>query len=279
MTNDILYAYGFDGTPDAIDAEVQQIGPTDFNVVIIPFIHFHDGGSLFLNDKAVGDLEPGWAEAIQKLKTGYSVAKRVLVSIGGADNANDWTLLGEDMATVVGNLVEFAQTNGIDGFDFDFEGGTDGYGEQSKKTLAQATRMLKEKMPSAIVTAPPYEDPDFWAGAGGVLAQAAAGGDTPFDWWNVQFYAGDGVVPPGEYVSTFEQWSQAVGAKGNGVADGNAFVAPGTNGADMSAADFAQGLSDVRQAHPSISGGFVWEYTSLNAPAAGWASAISGALD
>src|SRR3954453_21515627 len=122
MPNDILYAYGFD-PPNDVGAEVEKIGPTYFNVVIIPFIHIHDDASLYLNNTAAGDPGPEWPGAIEKLKTGFPVAKRVLVSIGGWDNPNDWTVLGKDMSAVVGNLVDFAQANGIDGFDLDFEGG------------------------------------------------------------------------------------------------------------------------------------------------------------
>lgn len=278
MANDILYAYGFDGSKQQVAKEVDDIGGSDFDVVIVPFIHIHDDGSLYLNDTPVTDLGSWWGDAIAQLKSGFSVQKRVLVSIGGWDNANDWTLLGQDMPLVIGNLVDFTAANNIDGIDLDFEGGTDGYGETSKATVAGAARSFKEQVPDGIVTAPPYMDQDFWAGPGGVLAQAAGGGASPFDWWNVQFYVGDSNAAPDEYVTTFEAWATPIAGEGNGVADANAFVAPGCNGATFTPAQLSTGLADVRQAHPTVGGGFVWEYTSLQGPAADWASAIRSAL-
>jgi hypothetical protein len=61
------------------------------------------------------------------------------------------------------------------------------------------------------------------------------------------------------------------------VADPDAFIAPGCDGVDFTPAQLNIGLSNVRQAHSTVGGGFVWEYSSLQGPAADWASAIRGA--
>lgn len=278
MADAMLYAYGFDGTREAVEAEVAAIGPLAYDVVIAAFMHIHEGGRLYLNDTPVEDLCEGWAGLIADLKSGFHTKKRVLVSIGGADNEDDWMYLAQDLPRVVKNLVDFAKANNIDGIDLDFEGGPDGWGENSAKAVGTAARLFKQAMPRGLVTAPPYMNlEDFW---NTVLAVAANHGASPFDWWNVQFYEGESDIDPGEYVSTFEEWTAIVGSEGSGVGDPDSFVAPGCNGlpdTKFSTQNFEAGLSSVRAKHPQVRGGFVWEYTGLAAPAV-WANAVHRAL-
>lgn len=281
MANVTLYAYGFDGDATKVGQEVADIGPTQFDVVILPFIHVHEDGALVLNDTPVGQLWSGLPGAIEQLKTGFAVPKRVLMSIGGWDNANDWVNLGKYSSQAIENLVSFAQSHNIDGIDLDFEGGPNGYDDYCKQVVAKTARAYKAQMATGLVTAPPYTEQDWWAGPGGVLALAVEDGRNVVDWFNVQFYEGESDIQPDDYPSTFEEWSSLVAEPANGVADADAFVNPGCNGAadtGFSPADIKQGLLNVRNAGHRPGGGFVWEYTSLNGPAADWGNAIRGGL-
>lgn len=282
MANAMLYAYGFDGDEEHVQAEVDAIGAAAFDVVIVPFLHIHPGGVLYLNDTAVSDLFDGWADKIEQLKSGFDVKKRVLLSIGGADNEGDWASLAADIPGVVAKIVEFAKANNIDGVDLDFEGGAEG--TDWAQVLGKAASEYKQQTKGGIVTAAPFGEPSiFWTGPGGVLSAAAeaAGGESPFAWWNVQFYEGEIVVGPESYASVFENWADAVGAGGNGVADKFAFVAPGCNAVDtgFTPGEFEAGLSSVKAGHPAVPGGFVWEYSGLGGTTpAEWADAVHTAL-
>jgi glycosyl hydrolase family 18 (putative chitinase) len=281
MPNVTLYAYGFDGDAEKVGQEVADIGPTLFDVVIMAFIHVDEGGGLRLGSTPVEQLWPGLPDAIEQLKTGYTVPKRVLMSIGGWDNANDWVNLGKYSSQAIANLVSFAQSHNIDGIDLDFEGGPNGYDETCKQVVAKTVGAYKGQVPVSVVTMPPYMDEDWWAGPGGVLALTAVGGRNLVDWFNVQFYVGESDYPPDSYPSTFEAWSGLVGTPANHVASPDEFVNPGCNGAadtGFKPADLTEGLLNVRNAKHYLGGGFVWEYTSLNGPAAEWANAIRGGL-
>jgi hypothetical protein len=279
MTSDVIWAYGFDGDQQQVEEEVAAIGPTAFDVVILPFLHVHADGSLYYNDTPLDSVWCGLANALGKLKADFPVQKRLLMSIGPMQA--DFEAFVANIGTVLLELLEFTAKHHIDGIDLDYEGD---YETPYLELLAKLVSAYRAAAPDDLVTAAPYEQPEFWAGAGGLLSRTATSGLTGnlIDWFNVQFYMGSENIAPDAYPQTFETWATAVAAPGNGVPDGPDFIVPGCNGTKSAdgfgPGDVARGLQAIRRQHQSIGGGFVWNYQELNGSVGEWGQAIQAAL-
>lgn len=275
MARTILWAYGFDHAPAQVEAEVEAIGPLPFDTVILPFIHVQKGNQLVYNDTPIEKLWDGLPAALEKLKSGFPVKKRLLMSVGPFQS--DFDAIGEDYEAFVSSFIDFAKAHHIDGMDLDYEGD---YGPRNAKLLALMVNTYRRWVPDGLVTAAPYTAQDFWAGEGGVLSMARNdSGHSNFSWFNVQFYAGAGNLPPQDYPANFDSWAAAAGREGNGVSDPQDFIAPGCNGTreaerKFSPKELEEGLSLIRREHSSIGGGFVWNYEDIEWTPGEWAEAI-----
>lgn len=280
MARNILWAYGFDGDPEQVKAQVEAIGPTAFDTVMLPFVHVNTPLELLFNETPFADVWDGLAAELQRLKTAFPVKKQLLMSLGGAGSEASFKAIGSQYAAFVAEYAKFAAAHHIDGLDLDFEGN---YQDPSfRELLALIASTYRKAVPSALITAAPYEEPAFWAGRGGVLAQALKhSGRQPFSWFNVQFYEGGYNQQPSDYLGTFNSWSSEIGPAGNGVGNPGAFVVAGCNGVGVETegsfhpADVEAGLRAIRQKHSSIGGGFVWNYDGLEGSPAEWADAIA----
>jgi hypothetical protein len=273
MARAVLWAYGFDGSAGEVEAAVDTIGPLPFDTVILPFIHVHEGIELYYNDTPLEALWQGLPAALERLKRAFPVKKQLLFSVGPFQE--DFDEIGTDYQAFVKLFADFASGHHIDGMDLDYEGS---YTAEDARLLGLIAKRYREQA-GTLMTAAPYMDEAFWTGEGGVLAQAAGAAGNAFDWFNVQFYAGPGNLPPQDYLSTFDIWASAVGRPGNGVTDTPQFIVPGCNGTKEAGRSFSptnlyEGLRAIREQPAPIGGAFVWNYQDLEWTPLEWAKAI-----
>lgn len=280
MARTVIWAYGFDKEPAQVEAEVDAIGPLQYDTVILPFIHVHREGSadfeITYNDTPIEKLWDGLPEALERLKSGFEVKKQLLFSVGPF--GSDFEAIATDYHGFVDDFVELAAAHHVDGMDLDFEGD---FGDRSmRKLLALMVGVYRNHVPGGLITAAPYTAEEFWAGPEGVLELSRSeSGSSNFDWFNVQFYEGPGNVPPQEYPETFDLWAKGIGREDNGVPDPEAFIVPGCNGTKEAGGSFPptnleEGLAAIRRDHGPIGGGFVWNYEGLEWTPQEWAEAI-----
>lgn len=280
MPRTIIWAYGFDKEPEQVEAEIDAIGPLPYDTVMLPFIHVHREGSapfeISYNDTPIEKLWDGLPEALERLKSGFEVKKELLFSIGPF--GSDFETIATDYHGFVDAFIDFAAAHHVDGMDLDYEG--DFEDENMKKLLSYMVGVYRGHVPAGLVTAAPYTAEEFWAGPGGVLEMSRSkSGSSNFSWFNVQFYAGAGNVPPKGYPDTFSAWAKEIGREENGVADPDTFIVPGCNGTkeagrNFSPTNFEEGLSAIVRERGSIGGGFVWNYEDLEWTPKEWAKAI-----
>ncbi|MGN6253668.1 MAG: hypothetical protein ACTHO8_01625 [Solirubrobacterales bacterium] len=275
MARTVLWAYGFDGKPEEVEAAVDAIGPTKFDTVILPFIHVREPLQLYYNDTPLAKVWSGLPKAIERLKSGFPVKKRVLMSVGPFQS--DFDAIAKDYMGFVREFIKFTTANRIDGMDLDYEGS---FEPGDAKLLALMVENYRSTLANALVTAAPYNNEEFWTGPKGVLSMTRTGqGTSMFSWFNVQFYEGTYNRRPEEYPGHFDLWAEKIGRQGNGVSDAQSFIVPGCNGAKeaerkFSPKDMEAGLRAIRQTHSSIGGGFVWNYDGLEWSPPEWADAI-----
>ena len=279
MSHDILWAYGhFSETgpnaPRDIEADVENIGPTLFDVVVLPFLHVHEGGALFYNDTPLEQLWDGLPDAFEQLKNGYETKKTLILSLGPFQT--DFTYAGQDLGQFVDDVADFVATYNIDGLDLDYEGD---YGSANAELVAEIGNAFVEKT-SGVLTLAPYTLQDFWCGDGGVLSRTATSQGSNVTWMNVQFYMGSANTPPSDWPGTFQSWADAVASGPNNISapDAPGFLAPGCNAETFSLDEMSDGVTLVRDKYPGVGGAFVWNYNSIVAGTAAWAQAIRQAL-
>jgi hypothetical protein len=186
-------------------------------VLILSFLQANlVGGKLTLlyNGNEFSSLSPQVPALLTRLRSGFGVRKRVMLSIGGwQEQATFEAIRSFGVPAFVRQLTtEVIQPLGLDGIDLDLEPRTGGldrwiavhntYG----KTLADLTNEYKRVHPTHWVThAPPsgvaaelYAKPKAIPGLnGGLLAATRTAHGNNIDWLNVQFYEG-GVVGNGD---------------------------------------------------------------------------------
>ena len=275
MNRSVIYAYGFDGDHKEIEATVVALGMTAFTVIVLPCLHVGAGGELRLNDVPVERLSRELQIELSELKTAFSHSKEILVAIG--PDQSDFDNIGQDVRRITGRIARFTEKIGADGIDLDYSGT---YDARHATLLAEIAARYKDAAPGSVVTAAPYQSPEFWAGQDGVLSKAKGGKGNLFDWFNVQFYLGAKNRRPEEYLDTFASWANLVGRKDNGVKDPAGFLVPGCNATvpDFTPGDMTAGIGNIRNKYPAIGGGFVWNLRGLNATPKEWGKAISRAV-
>jgi hypothetical protein len=278
MPRTAIWAYGFDKAQAKVEEEVETLGNLPFDTIILPFIHAEvASGSIRLkyNDTPIEKLWSGLPKELRRLKEGFPVRKRLLFSV--APQQSNWDAIATNVSDFTNKFVKLTDIFAVDGMDLDYEGS---YQARDKQLLGKMVAAYRTIRPEGLVTAAPYTAEDFWTGKGGVLELSRSkSGQSQFSWFNVQFYAGAGNLPPGSYVETLENWATAAGRTGNGVADPVDFIVPGCNGTaearrNFSPDEFETGLADIRGTKGSVGGGFVWNYEGLEWTPKEWCEAI-----
>ena len=268
-----------DQTQTVIEQAVAELGPTDFNVIMLPFLHVHQDQSLWYNNKPVSQLWSGVPAALQRLKGDFQTKKTLIASIGGWGNKLDFEYAAAKPSLFWDNLSKFCADFHIDGIDLDFEGP---YDDKHLACLVIMAKTIKSQKASMLLTAAPYEDMDWWLGDGGLLSKTARpDGGNLFDWLNVQFYSGESNIGPSEWSATFKDWLDKLTGSWNGIgtANGPAFLVPGCNAnSGYKTSALSQGIANGLKNYPAMGGAFVWTYTQIRGNAAPWASTIKNAF-
>ncbi|MBJ6763595.1 hypothetical protein JGU66_22730 [Myxococcaceae bacterium JPH2] len=278
MSRNVLWAYGHfsDNAPRSIMADVQNIGTTAFDVVVLPFLHVQPDGALHLNDTPVSQLWSGLPDALRQLKTGFPIRRKLLVSLGPFQA--DFTAAARDLKGFAERLAEFLATYHLDGLDLDFEG--DFSDPANVDRIAGIVNACHEMAARPLITLSPFKDTAFWAGRRGVLSRTTTRTGNKVSWLHVQLYAGEYNTAPSGWATRFHAWARAIADGPNRIAeaDAPAFLVPGCNAETYSPQQLATAIAAVREQHPSMGGAFVWNYDAFVARASVWATTIRGAF-
>lgn len=197
-------------------ALVEKLGPTQFNVAILAFVYARhtqrEGLQLNYNGVPAARLPRTLPEQLQRLRGGFGVRKRVLVSLGGWGNRGTFEALRA--AGVEKSLAqldrEIIGPLGLDGIDLDLEPSTKAENtaagwhavhDDLGATLVELTNGYMRRHPGHVVTHAPiasvaaalYVRDGGVRGVKGSLFEATRSREgNHIGWLNVQFYeAGD----------------------------------------------------------------------------------------
>lgn len=215
----ILYVLGqfSAGTAEAMRAATETLGHSSFNVLVLAFLQASVSAgklNLLYNGNAFPALAPAVPALLSRLRSGFPVRKRLMISIGGwGSTANFDAIRSFGVPAFVRQLTqEVIVPLGIEGIDLDPEpsqGGMDQWMNVHReygKTLVELTNEYKRVHPTHFVTHSPIAKvaAEVYAQANQQTSQMTsllAGTRMPrgnnIDWLNVQFYEG-GLIENGD---------------------------------------------------------------------------------
>ncbi len=218
-TRRILYVLGqfSQATPKSMQAVVESIGRSGFNVAILSFLQAKVAGgklTLLYNGNEFSLLAPQVPALLAQLRSGFGAPKRVMLSIGGwQETATFEAIRSFGVAAFVRQLnQQVVHPLGLDGIDLDLEpqkGGLDQwmavhreYGQALAEITNEYKRVHSDHLlthaPLSILAAELYAKPQPLPGLNdGMLAATRNGGKNNIDWLNVQFYEG-GLIAGGD---------------------------------------------------------------------------------
>ena len=249
-----IYANGlFIDTPIPVQTQLKQVSTAGFSTVLFWSLHVHPNGDFYYNNTLLaqnGQLVIGqeFISLVQQLKT-PGVVQSIMFSIGAWGTSSDFQNIIDNLDVAVTNFKALRNGLGVDGFDFDYEGGYSSNDQQNIVTLTEVLHSLGMK-----VTYCPYTSQDWWLGC---LTQVFARNNQQFvSAYNLQCYAGGGGNDP-------LQWAQYLGSSSlpTGISDSAAFVFPGYWVQQTSSGD-GHCPSTMQQTFASfggkLSGGWCW---------------------
>lgn len=155
------------------------------SVFILCFGHFNAKGAtgqqdwgLVINNVAATD--PSMAAAMAPVQAAAANGATFLLSLGGADNPDDWTHIGNAPDSCAAQVAAFLTTYGLKGVDIDMEDSA------NPGAVAEFLTTLAARVPGLIVSGSPMASqmqaqgffPELLAGSGYAYPQ----------WFNVQYY-------------------------------------------------------------------------------------------
>lgn len=219
FTRRVLYvlAQFSQATPESMRKVVETIGGSGFNVVILSFLQaaWNNGKLILLyNGNDFSRLSPELPQLFVRLRSGFPVAKRLMLSIGGWQQVATFAAIRNcGVSQFVRQLTDqVIGPLGLDGIDIDLEPQTGGMDQwinihrEYGKVLVDLTNEYKRIHPEHLVThAPPSGvAAELYAKAiplkglsSGLLAATRNLHGNNVDWVNVQFYEG-GLVQNGD---------------------------------------------------------------------------------
>lgn len=278
-----LYLENTLGVETGSDQIVQQIGDSDFDTVIVAFLHPHSPWDLYYNNTQLyqnvgGVLTPcdpallkEMAALFNQLKTGFPVQKKLLFSMGPFQS--DYDNIAGDVETFVDNFITMSQTLPFDGIDFDYEGNQD---QEHADLIAQIATLYAAKTGSPLITAAPYYGQDWWTG---ILQATTTATGNLFSWFNVQLYA-SGNPDPSRGATIFATWEGPIAAANANIADPSDFTVVGVSAdpshyPNYSPQTMQELMANIRASYPTMGGGFVWNYSFIESNVAAWGEAIT----
>ncbi len=272
---------GFNFSTTMAAAGAMDIGSSDIDTVLLPFIHpvAPAGGHFTFNfhNLPFGDIQ-SVLPYIAQLRNGvFGPPKKVLLSMGGAGGDADFVLATSDPAMFAADLAQLCLTYGFDGLDFDYEGHfvDPSWPNGGATALATLATQIKTAMPNCILVAAPAftQDDAQW---GQLLSKTAV--TTPiagnlFSWFGLQFYVGGNV----DWQGQFQTWSSALPLATANV--GPAFLQPGWSTFDPGTAfDLSLAVNSLAN-QPQMGGAFIWNYAAVKTsgiPLSQWSAGMSG---
>ena len=252
-----------DMPPDFGSDDLNHLTSSYYTHAIVGFFHLDAGPTLVYNGPGNDPYKSSynaWWSYLRGLRQG-SLAKTLFLSVGGW-NSGTWANARGLEAKGAAEIVKFAQDQGFDGIDFNFEGSYDPY---TNDRLAAFGRLLVEvrKIWKGLLTITPIYG-QVW---GQLLnIQNAVGHSFAWvdylSWINVQFYTyQDGVPQPMsnvprdyELVLSTNQLPAGMVAAGFPLSETDLQF----NQAELQAATGA--VKDIYSAHPDFAGMFVWRF-------------------
>jgi hypothetical protein len=263
-----------------IAAAAAALGKSGFGNVIFASFHLSKAGDITFNDTTIAsggtvtsNLDSNLPQLIADMKA--AGVGTVLASFGGGGCFSgqaigywDFTYLRNLQAAYPSpaanpfyqNLQAMLKYYHIDGVDIDLEV----YESAMCKDPVSAT--YDEFLPTLanlavwcsrnghLVTAAPYERPDFWAS---VLAKSYSQNSNvqPFSLFNVQSGAGDS--------SQCNSFINAIKALQTGIADPTGFISAGLQCEGLSAADVTSIMAEYPGTSAKLQGGWLWNNTYM----------------
>jgi hypothetical protein len=302
-----LVLYVFDrvaGPAQPIDEMIEAIGASSFNVLILAFLNIRqsNGQAIFrYNDTPLAQLPKELPAHIQKLKSGYAAPKKVLISLGGWANQDDFRAIRSiGVEGFVGQLnSQVIRPLGLDGIDIDLEPAIESpeawqaiYDELGR-TIVDLTNRYKAANPHHVVTHAPtsglterlYINNGSLQGlAGSILESTRAASGNNVDWLNVQLYEG-GAVKNGTITGFYkDQLVASLVAKSNstGIAAPLSFLSPTFEPDFHQPLQFCQGtLRDIAKACRAagrLDSVGLWEYGQTKARTRDWSQGLAESL-
>jgi hypothetical protein len=262
----------------ALLAEAELLGDSDFNLIMLASLHVHDDGTIYYGDTPMisggqpsGELAANLATCIRKMK-GSASDGTVLASFGGGGmfkgEAVGWydfthiqTLIDKYPNPADNpffqNLACLFSTYPIDGFDIDLES-YQGY-DAFTPTLITIIEWLRNK--GRMATLCPYDAPDFWCN---VVNKTQSGGAPTIAWVNLQNASG-----------TLPEFVTQLGKVGVGLGG----IVGGLQVNSMTTGEVTSYFQAIASGYPGIGGGWLWDLETFGLPnTMAYATAVGAGL-
>jgi hypothetical protein len=252
-----------DMPPDFGSDDVNHLTSSYYTHAIVGFFHLDAGPTLVYNGPGNDPYKPvynSWWAYLRGLRQA-SNPKTLLLSVGGW-NSGTWANAQGLEPQGAAQIVKFAQVQGVDGIDFNFEGD---YGAYTNQRLATFGRLVVEvrKIWNGLLTITPIYG-QVWGqllNIQNAVGHSCAWSDY-LSWVNVQFYTYQDGAPqpmanvPADYdlVLSSNQLPASMVAAGFPLSETDLAF----NQNELQVATGA--VKDIFSAHPDFAGMFVWRY-------------------
>jgi len=308
LTRRVLYVLGEFTQTDkvAMRNAVEAVGASGFNVLILSFLQATAANgklSLSYNGNAFSSFAPEVPAMLARLRSGFGVRKRILLSIGGWASAPMFDVIRSfGAARFVRQLTDEVITPlGLDGIDLDAEptkGGIEEWFNVQREygsTLVEITNEYKRLHPTHGVTHAPispvaaefYAKPTRMPGADtGLLQATRTKQGNNIDWLNVQFYEG-GMVEGGDiagYYRKFLAGPLAEMREQTGITRPLRFLTPTFEPDAKQSLEFCQQMiaginQQCANLHAgSVSGVALWDYRQIASAIGDWSKGLEAVL-
>ena len=237
-----------------------DIGEAGFGTVILGQWHVHADGTVYYNDHQyyptgttapLGALDFDWIFTTipAKLREAGNV-QNVVLEFGGWD-CNDFNHIWQNMAAFKQTMQDFfTKYPGVNGFDFDPEGGDESIYYSGDVTSALTALTQWATAQEKVVTAVPYTNTPFW---GSLLEGLNTAGEGQFSWWNIQGTAD---------VNGYDSW---VNLATPYITSPQPFITCGFNldTTQSTPAEMTSALQGVQKSYQGLAGAFIWKYEDI----------------
>lgn len=302
-----LVLYVFDqltGSTESLREMIEDIGASSFNVLVLAFLNVRQSNGqaiLRYNDSPLAQLPKELRGVIQKLKSGFAAPKKVLISLGGWANQDDFRSI---RAIGIEKFVRQLNTQvirplGLDGIDIDLEPSIESpqawqaiYDELGR-TIVDLTNLYKAANPGHFVTHAPtsglterlyINDGRLQGLPGSILESTRFASGNNVAWLNVQFYEG-GAVKSGTITGFYkDQLATSLAAKSRsaGIADPIDFLSPTFEPDFHQPLEFCQGtlrgISKACHQTGRLDSVGLWEYGQTKAHTRDWSQGLAESL-